>query len=98
MKQIKLSPQQEQVYRFLVGFEHEHHRFPRLREIADAIGVTSVSTVHGHIHHLERKGWIRRTKEGIEVLPTLGEQVLNVVCEHCKPQVLKVLQGGEEPD
>ncbi|MCY0876600.1 MAG: transcriptional repressor LexA [Firmicutes bacterium] len=33
---------------------------PSVREIGDAIGVTSTSTVHGHLSKLEQRGLIRR--------------------------------------
>lgn len=44
---------------------------PSVREIGQAVGLSSSSTVHGHLTHLEEKGYIRRdpTKpRAIEVL------------------------------
>ncbi len=44
---------------------------PSVREICDAVGLKSTSTVHGHLERLEKKGYIRRdpTKpRAIEVL------------------------------
>jgi len=44
---------------------------PSVREIGEAVGLSSSSTVHGHLAHLEEKGYIRRdpTKpRAIEVL------------------------------
>ena len=33
---------------------------PTVREIKDAVGLKSTSTVHGHLDRLERDGYIRR--------------------------------------
>ncbi|MCD8035793.1 MAG: transcriptional repressor LexA [Clostridiales bacterium] len=33
---------------------------PSVREICDAVGLKSTSTVHGHLERLEKKGYIRR--------------------------------------
>ncbi len=44
---------------------------PSVREIGGAVGLSSSSTVHGHLHQLEEKGYIRRdpTKpRAIEIL------------------------------
>lgn len=49
---------------------------PSVREIGDAVGLTSSSTVHNHLNTLEKKGFIRRdpTKpRAIEVLDSLNE-------------------------
>ncbi|NLK21077.1 MAG: transcriptional repressor LexA [Epulopiscium sp.] len=46
---------------------------PSVREICDAVGLKSTSTVHGHLNRLEKKGMIRRdpTKpRAIEILDT----------------------------
>lgn len=44
---------------------------PSVREIGEAVGLSSSSTVHGHLAHLEKKGYLRRdpTKpRAIEIL------------------------------
>lgn len=33
---------------------------PSVREICDAVGLKSTSTVHGHLQRLEKKGFIKR--------------------------------------
>jgi len=67
---------------------------PSVREIGEAVGLSSSSTVHGHLAHLEEKGYIRRdpTKpRAIEVLDgTSGfarKEIVNV------PIVGKVTAG-----
>ncbi|AFV01642.1 SOS-response repressor and protease LexA [Dehalobacter sp. UNSWDHB] len=49
---------------------------PSVREIGEAVGLSSSSTVHNHLNILEEKGYIRRdpTKpRAIEVLDSFGE-------------------------
>ncbi len=49
---------------------------PSVREIGDAVGLMSSSTVHGHLQTLEEKGYIRRdpTKpRAIEILDSMDE-------------------------
>lgn len=44
---------------------------PSVREICEAVGLKSTSTVHGHLDRLEKKGYIRRDKtkpRAIEIL------------------------------
>ncbi len=52
---------------------------PSVREIGEAVGLASSSTVHGHLERLEKKGYIRRdpTKpRAIEILYDSGEKRL----------------------
>lgn len=67
---------------------------PSVREIGEAVGLSSSSTVHGHLAHLEEKGYIRRdpTKpRAIEVLDGssnfVRKEIINV------PIVGKVAAG-----
>ncbi|MCY0902522.1 MAG: transcriptional repressor LexA [Firmicutes bacterium] len=47
---------------------------PSVREIGDAIGVLSTSTVHGHLAKLERDGAIRRDPTKPRAIELIGEQ------------------------
>lgn len=55
-----LSAKQQQILNYLSGYQSAHGYPPSVREICDAIGLSSTSTVHGHLGRLERKGYIRR--------------------------------------
>lgn len=53
---------------------------PSVREIGDAVGLASSSTVHGHLSRLEKKGYIRRdpTKpRAIEILSLDGDSSIS---------------------
>ena len=66
-----LSVKQQQILEFIKKEVNHKGYPPSVREICEAIGLKSTSTVHGHLSRLERKGYIRRdpTKpRAIEVL------------------------------
>lgn len=46
---------------------------PTVREIGDAVGLRSISTVHGHLSRLERDGHIKRIgPRAIEIRGDVG--------------------------
>jgi repressor LexA len=66
-----LSVKQQQILEFIKKEVRDKGYPPSVREICEAIGLKSTSTVHGHLSRLEKKGYIRRdpTKpRAIEVL------------------------------
>ncbi|WP_163536874.1 transcriptional repressor LexA [Gracilibacillus sp. YIM 98692] len=69
---------------------------PSVREIGQAVGLASSSTVHGHLARLEKKGYIRRdpTKpRAIEVLPQDGEIEIPKTEAAYAPVIGKVTAG-----
>ena len=56
----KLTKRQEEIYAFLEDFIYHNGYPPSVREIGEALGLASSSTVHGHLDRLEKKGFIRR--------------------------------------
>lgn len=67
----KLSKRQTTILEFIKQEVKEKGYPPSVREIAEAVGLLSSSTVHGHLDRLEKKGFIRRdpTKpRAIEIL------------------------------
>ena len=72
-----LSPRQKAILEFIKTEIRLKGYPPAVREIGEAVGLSSSSTVHGHLNQLEEKGYIRRdpTKpRAIEVLD--GQQVI----------------------
>lgn len=55
-----ISKRQQQAYEFICSYTKEHGYPPSVREIGGAIGLSSPSTVHSHLHKLEEAGYIRR--------------------------------------
>lgn len=67
----KLSKRQKAILEFIKNEVKSKGYPPSVREIGEAVGLASSSTVHGHLARLEKKGLIRRdpTKpRAIEVL------------------------------
>ncbi|MCL2110268.1 transcriptional repressor LexA [Microgenomates group bacterium] len=59
---ITLYKKQKQVYDFICQYIQRNDFAPTLKEIAEAVGVSSVATVHEHIIALEQKNLIRRSR------------------------------------
>ncbi|KAA9021825.1 transcriptional repressor LexA [Niallia endozanthoxylica] len=67
----KLSKRQQDILEFIKNEVKQKGYPPSVREIGEAVGLASSSTVHGHLARLETKGLIRRdpTKpRAIEIL------------------------------
>ena len=56
----RLTPRQRKVLRVIREWVDEHGYPPSVREIGDAVGLTSTSSVHHQLRTLERKGYLRR--------------------------------------
>ncbi|ACJ82403.1 LexA DNA-binding domain protein [Bacillus phage 11143] len=55
-----LTSRQSQILTFIQEKVIENGYPPTVREICKATGLASSSTVHGHLMHLEEKGYIHR--------------------------------------
>ncbi|AUS85873.1 transcriptional repressor LexA [Lysinibacillus sp. HST-98] len=91
----KVSKRQEDILAFIKEEVRAKGYPPSVREIGEAVGLASSSTVHGHLARLEQKGFIRRdpTKpRAIEILEPeesiQKQQVIHV------PLVGKVTAGS----
>lgn len=64
---------QQQILDYIKQYIQSYRSAPTLREIAEAIGVGSLATVHEHLQTLEKKGLITRTSgknRSIELVKT----------------------------
>lgn len=55
-----LTHRQQEILTFVQRYTESHGYPPSVREIGQAMGLTSSSTVHSHLEALERKGFLRR--------------------------------------
>jgi repressor LexA len=55
-----LTARQQEIWQFLVQYVDDRGYPPTVREIGDAVGLASPSTVHAHLANLDRAGLIRR--------------------------------------
>lgn len=60
MERQKLTKRQAQIYDYICAEVSEKGYPPSVREIANAVGLSSPSTVHTHLQVLEDKGYIKR--------------------------------------
>jgi repressor LexA len=98
-----LSKRQAEIFDFVVKYAEKHGYPPTVREIGEAVGLASPSTVHAHLANLERAGLLRRdpTKpRALEVVgrgrrPAAGAPVAAPVAEpHRLPLVGEIAAGG----
>lgn len=70
---------------------------PTVREICAAVGLSSTSTVHGHINRLIAKGFLRRDPakpRALEITST-GRQILGVKAHPDKMPLLGTVAAGQ---
>ncbi|MBP1949214.1 transcriptional repressor LexA [Virgibacillus litoralis] len=92
----KLSKRQETILEYIKEEVDGKGYPPSVREIAEAVGLASSSTVHGHLARLESKGFIRRdpTKpRAIEVLDISEESHIPREEARYAPVIGKVTAG-----
>jgi repressor LexA len=60
MSAQKITARQREILDFIEAQMQDHGYPPSVREIGEAVGLTSPSTVHTHLNTLERLGYLRR--------------------------------------
>lgn len=58
-----ISDTKDRIYNFIVSYTSKHLYPPTIREIADAVGLKSTSSVRPHLENLALKGLIIIDKE-----------------------------------
>jgi repressor LexA len=92
-----LSDRQRQILGFLTKYVDSHGYPPTVREIGEAVGLASPSTVHAHLANLERAGLLRRdpTKpRAIELRREPKAPAVQAADVHKLPLVGEVAAGG----
>jgi repressor LexA len=69
-----LTARQQEIWQFLVGYVDDHGYPPTVREIGEAVGLASPSTVHAHLANLERAGLLRRDPTKPRALELVGHR------------------------
>ena len=69
---MELTGRQQEIWSFLVEYVDRHGYPPTVREIGEAVGLASPSTVHAHLANLERAGLLRRDPTKPRALELLG--------------------------
>jgi repressor LexA len=93
-----LTSRQQEIWQFLAEYVDAHGYPPTVREIGDAVGLASPSTVHAHLANLERSGLLRRdpTKpRAIELVGRRrGDSPARAVSTPTLPLVGRIAAGG----
>jgi len=69
-----LTVRQQEIWQFVADYLDEHGYPPTVREIGDAVGLASPSTVHAHLANLERAGLLRRDPTKPRALELVGRK------------------------
>ena len=69
-----LTARQQEIWQFLVEYVDDHGYPPTVREIGEAVGLASPSTVHAHLANLERAGLLRRDPTKPRALELVGRR------------------------
>jgi len=69
---VELTGRQQEIWAFLVDYVDSHGYPPTVREIGEAVGLASPSTVHAHLANLERAGLLRRDPTKPRALELVG--------------------------
>ncbi|MDQ0087791.1 repressor LexA [Paenibacillus anaericanus] len=70
----KVSSRQQAILEFIRNEVRMKGYPPSVREIGEAVGLASSSTVHGHLDRLEKKGLIRRDPTKPRAIELLGQE------------------------
>ncbi len=70
----ELTARQEEILSFICSEVHRRGFPPSVREIGEAVGLSSSSTVHSHLSALETKGYIRRDPSKPRALEVLDDR------------------------
>lgn len=69
-----LTRRQREILIFVQRYTDAHGYPPSVREIGQALGLTSSSTVHSHLSALEKKGYLRRDPSKPRALEVLRDE------------------------
>jgi repressor LexA len=70
----QLTGRQQEIWSFLAEYVDRHGYPPTVREIGEAVGLASPSTVHAHLANLERAGLLRRDPTKPRALELVGRE------------------------
>jgi len=93
-----LTQRQQEIWQFLVEYVDGHGYPPTVREIGEAVGLASPSTVHAHLANLERAGLLRRDPTKPRALELVGrrqEMARDTAASAREPEVVRLPLLGQ---
>lgn len=91
---VTLYKRQKQILNFLRNYIEKYSYSPTLGEIADAMGVSSLATVHEHIQALIKKGVIRKFEGSVRGIEVLDQHIARAL-EGIELPVLGFIAAGQ---
>ena len=80
-----LTARQQEIWQFLIEYTDGHGYPPTVREIGEAVGLASPSTVHAHLANLERAGLLKRDPSKPRALDLIGHRTMAAVAPVVQP-------------
>lgn len=71
----ELTKRQNEIFEYIKQTVQSKGYPPSVREIGEAVGLASSSTVHGHLSRLEEKGYIRKDPTKPRAIEIVSEQL-----------------------
>jgi repressor LexA len=93
MVEKNLTQRQQEIFDFVKRYVGEHGYPPTVRDIGQAIGLASSSTVHAHLANLEKLGVLRRDPTKPRAIEVLKDRARGVVVPAGLPVVGQVAAG-----
>lgn len=75
---VTLYRRQRQILDFLEQYIQRNGYSPTLQEIADALGLRSLATIHEHVYALVKKGLVRRYEGSVRGIELLEKKIAPV--------------------
>jgi len=91
---VELTGRQQEIWSFLVDYVDRHGYPPTVREIGEAVGLASPSTVHAHLANLERAGLLRRDPTKPRALELTVRESESVATMPKLPLLGQIAAGG----
>ena len=90
-----LTARQQEIWQFLVEYTDGHGYPPTVREIGEAVGLASPSTVHAHLANLERAGMLKRDPSKPRALDLIGHRSVATTAPQPVEEVLRLPLLGQ---
>jgi repressor LexA len=91
---VELTGRQQEIWTFLTEYVDRHGYPPTVREIGEAVGLASPSTVHAHLANLERAGLLRRDPTKPRALELSSAHRASTAAAQKLPLVGQIAAGG----
>jgi repressor LexA len=95
VKKKTLAGKQLEVLEFLKSELCNKGYPPSVREICEAVGLKSTSTVHGHLERLEKKGFIRRDPTKPRAIEILDSSPLSIARDLVEVPIVGKVTAGQ---